>query len=229
MRLNVPCWVDTLQPDPGAAAEFYGALFGWAIDEGVARLDGRRVAGLVPAPPGVPAFWITSVRVEALEPAIARVTEAGGSLLGQSPEYRTAAVLDPAGVAFGLREDVGFEAAGVPGAWAMSALHTPDPEGALRFYGELFGWQAEGSPLVRWTLEGEVIAVMTETVEGVPPHWAVNFRVADVDTTIARATELGGTVLLGPVEAEGLRNAVIADPQDGVFAISALPGMRAPQ
>ena len=26
---GVPCWVDTLQPDPEAAMAFYGALFGW--------------------------------------------------------------------------------------------------------------------------------------------------------------------------------------------------------
>jgi uncharacterized protein len=25
---GVPCWVDTTQPDPGAAAAFYAALFG---------------------------------------------------------------------------------------------------------------------------------------------------------------------------------------------------------
>ena len=36
-----------------------------------------------------------------------------------------------------------------------------------------------------------------------------------------RATELGGSVLLGPLEAQGLRNAVIADPQGGVIAVSA--------
>ncbi len=26
---GVPCWIDTSQPDPRAAAEFYGKLFGW--------------------------------------------------------------------------------------------------------------------------------------------------------------------------------------------------------
>ena len=26
---GVPCWVDTSQPDPEAAAAFSGALFGW--------------------------------------------------------------------------------------------------------------------------------------------------------------------------------------------------------
>src|SRR6266540_621896 len=26
---GVPCWLDTLQPDPEAAARFYASLFGW--------------------------------------------------------------------------------------------------------------------------------------------------------------------------------------------------------
>ena len=30
---GAPCWVDTLQPDPLAAAEFYGRLFGWRTNE----------------------------------------------------------------------------------------------------------------------------------------------------------------------------------------------------
>ena len=28
---GVPCWVDTSQPDPEAAAAFYGGLFGWEV------------------------------------------------------------------------------------------------------------------------------------------------------------------------------------------------------
>ena len=30
---GVPCWVDTSQFDPDAAAEFYGGLFGWELDD----------------------------------------------------------------------------------------------------------------------------------------------------------------------------------------------------
>ena len=30
---GVPCWVDTSQPDPAAAVEFYGGLFGWEVLE----------------------------------------------------------------------------------------------------------------------------------------------------------------------------------------------------
>ena len=30
---GVPCWVDTSQPDPEAAATFYGGLFGWELED----------------------------------------------------------------------------------------------------------------------------------------------------------------------------------------------------
>jgi uncharacterized protein len=30
---GVPCWVDTNQPDPQAAAEFCGGLFGWELED----------------------------------------------------------------------------------------------------------------------------------------------------------------------------------------------------
>ena len=64
---GVPCWIDTTQPDPNAAAEFYAGLFGWELEETMpadapgnylqARLNGGLVAavssqpGRRPAPP----------------------------------------------------------------------------------------------------------------------------------------------------------------------------------
>ena len=30
---GVPCWVDTSQPDPEAAVEFYSGLFGWEFED----------------------------------------------------------------------------------------------------------------------------------------------------------------------------------------------------
>ena len=30
---GVPCWIDTTQPDPEAAADFYGDLFGWELED----------------------------------------------------------------------------------------------------------------------------------------------------------------------------------------------------
>jgi len=57
---GVPCWVETLQPDPRAAMEFYGPLFGWEFvgpgpmpdqlpgEYFVERVGGRDVARLTP-------------------------------------------------------------------------------------------------------------------------------------------------------------------------------------
>jgi predicted enzyme related to lactoylglutathione lyase len=56
---------------------------------------------------------------------------------------------------------------------------------------------------------------------GVPPHWAVSLRVDDVDATAALAAELGGTIVVPPVDAAGNRSAAIADPQGGVIALVA--------
>src|SRR5947199_20272 len=30
---GVPCWIDTSQPDPEAAVDFYSGLFGWDLED----------------------------------------------------------------------------------------------------------------------------------------------------------------------------------------------------
>ena len=60
---GVPCWVETLQEDPQAAADFYGSLLGWehagsaadgdTFEYLVARLRGRDVAGIASLPDGL--------------------------------------------------------------------------------------------------------------------------------------------------------------------------------
>ena len=79
---GVPCWVDVMVPDPAAAREFYGGVFGWefAVSDGdgyaVARLGGRDVAGVgaleLPS-------WNTYVLVDRVEEALERATAAGGT------------------------------------------------------------------------------------------------------------------------------------------------------
>ncbi len=69
----------------------------------------------------------------------------------------------------------------------------------------------------------DVVAVMApiEAAAEIPPHWAVNFQVQDLDTVAERATDLGGTLVMAPNTTPGFRNAVIADPGQGVIAVSA--------
>jgi predicted enzyme related to lactoylglutathione lyase len=53
-----------------------------------------------------------------------------------------------------------------------------------------------------------------------PAHWSVTFAVDDADATAARATELGGRVLVAPFDAPWVRMTVIADPQGATFIAS---------
>ena len=53
---GVPCWIDTTQPDPDAAASFYTGLFGWEFENAmpagepakylIARIRGGDVAAI---------------------------------------------------------------------------------------------------------------------------------------------------------------------------------------
>lgn len=86
--VGVPCRVDTVQPDPRAAMDFYGPLFGWSFDDPTpmpaglegdyfaARLRGRLVAGIGQAPGLSRPTWNTHVRVDDVAQAVARAEQA---------------------------------------------------------------------------------------------------------------------------------------------------------
>ncbi len=54
-------------------------------------------------------------------------------------------------------------------------------------------------------------------------RWAVTFSVADVDATAARASELGGTVLVAPFDVPYVRMAVLRDPAGETFGDRPVP------
>lgn len=246
--VGAPAWVDTLQADVEAAMRFYGALFDWSFDPATGGANGsvgdyvtahlaeRQVAGIAQTPSTVPqAGWRTCVRVTDLDAALEAAEAAGGALLVEPMDAgagtRVATLADATGVPFGLwhgDDPGGAELVNEPGTWQMSSLHSTDVERAHAFYGAVFGWVLEevpGAPFSRWFLDDELVAVVTAT-DGVavPPHWSVNFAVADVDAVAERATTLGGSVLMAPFDTPGFRNAVVADPQGAVFAVSGTAG-----
>ena len=178
---GVPCWVDTLQPDPDTAVDFYGRLFGWQFagpgaipgggdyfvarlgDHDVAGVGAMRAEGALPRP-----AWNTHVCVRDADEAVATTTAAGGRVLAGPfealPAGRMAALADPAGATFcawqpGQRQ--GAQRVNEAGAWSMSLLSTHDVEGAKEFYRAVFGWQPEtmrfgDSEMTLWRLPGYV-------------------------------------------------------------------------
>lgn len=176
---GVPCWVDTFQPDPEAATEFYGPLLGWTFDDPVtmpdglngeyrtARSDGRLIAGIGTAPAGFPsAVWTTYIAVDDVDETARRaMAAAAGSIVEPTThgdDGRLAVLTDPAGVAFGIwqaRARRGAERVNEPGTWTMSSLHTPARDASAAFYGYLFGWTLEpvpGTPIAFWRLDGHI-------------------------------------------------------------------------
>jgi uncharacterized protein len=157
---GVPCWIDTAQPDPDAATQFYGDLFGWAFEDRMppgsggqyhmATLQGREVAAISSQPPGSPPTpaWNTYIWVDSTDDTAAKVRDAGGSVLMEPFDVldagRMSVCADPSGAGFSLwqpNQHRGAQAVNQPGTWNWSNLNTRDLEGAKAFYGAVFGWQ----------------------------------------------------------------------------------------
>jgi uncharacterized protein len=172
---GVPCWVDTSQPDPEAAAAFYAELFGWELEdtmpagsEGnyfIARLRGGDVAAIGSIPSEAPqsAAWQTYVWVDSADDTAAKVRAAGGTVVTEPFDVldagRMAVFTDPEGAAFCVWQAGRHKGARVvneAGALNFNGLATRDVEAAKAFYGAVFGWQtlALDGGVLTWTLPG---------------------------------------------------------------------------
>jgi hypothetical protein len=171
---GVPCWIDTSQPDPDAAAEFYGGLFGWELENVMpesapgkyflARLRGLDVAAVSSLPESAPqkATWDTYIWVASADETGSRVREAGGSVVKEPFDVmdagRMAVFADPEGAVFCVWQAGTHKGARVvnePGSLNFNDLHTRDVDGAKAFYGAVFGWETlELGEFEAWTLPG---------------------------------------------------------------------------
>jgi uncharacterized protein len=136
------------------------------------------------------------------------------------------------------------------GSLNFNGLNTRDVDGAKSFYGSVFGWRTLALPAYEmWTLPGygdhlerdnpglrkqiaemggpqgfeDVVASINpigDDQPDTPPHWSVTFGVDDADATAAKATELGGTVIVAPLDVPWSRLTVIRDPQGGTLIAS---------
>ena len=267
---GVPCWVDTSQPDPEAAVEFYRGLFGWDFEDVMppgfeskyfmARIRGGDVAAVGSIPEGAPpmATWNTYIWVDDADATASTVRDAGGTTLMEPFDVmdsgRMAVFADPEGAAFSVwqaKEQKGAQIVNEAGALNFNGLNTRDVGGARAFYGAVFGWRTMtvGGGVEMWTLPGygdhleertpglreqvvemggppgfeDVVASINPIADDqpdVPAHWSVTFATDDADATAAKAAELGGKVVVPPLDAPWVRMAVIADPGGATFIAS---------
>ena len=244
------CWTDLATTDPEGAKAFYGGLFGWEVEDtpaGEARMytmlkiDGDEVCALYEMEPerralGIPSHWLSHVSVESADATAARAEELGGETFGGafdvSDAGRMALVRDPAGAVLAAWEPgthVGARRVNDVGCMTWNELQSREPEEAATFYSDLFGWETDAHEY-----EGRVAYVtirnagainggvmpMTEAHGDALPHWLPYFTVASCDDAIAKARDLGGRALAGPIELPQPGSiAVLQDPRGATFAV----------
>ncbi|MGH2968416.1 MAG: VOC family protein [Solirubrobacteraceae bacterium] len=117
----------------------------------------------------------------------------------------------------------------IPGVPCWIDTSQPDPDAAVAFYGDLFGWEFEAvmpadSP-VRYFIGrlrgGDVAAVGSQPDgESRPAAWNTYVWVQDTDETAAKVRAAGGTVLREPADVgDSGRMAVFADPAGASFCV----------
>lgn len=216
-------------------------------------LDGQVVAGLGPQQPeqvqaGVPSTWTTYVLVGDVDEMVTATPGAGGTVLVPAFDVltsgRMAVVADPSGAVLGLwqpRDNQGADVFNEIGAFAWAELESRDIPAALPFYEELFGWRWEQSSVgdspylvAHLDAKGEAaegadtsVAGAMATPPGVPDEapsmWGVYFTVAACDDAVAKATELGGSLMVGPMDMDMGRWALVSDPYGAMFYVMSMP------
>lgn len=242
-------WIELSTTDQTAAKSFYSNLFGWAIDDmpmgptevyTIFKLENREAAAgytmsAAERQQGVPPHWNLYISVQSADDAGNKASQLGGKVLAPAFDVmdagRMAVIQDPTGgvfCAWQAKNSQGTGITGVDGTLCWADLSTPDPEGARKFYADMFGWKifpGEKDPSGYLHIQNG-----KDFIGGIPPagdrnpqipaHWLPYFLVSNVDAIAGKAKDRGAAVHLAPLDIENVgRMAVLADPQGAVFAI----------
>lgn len=246
-----PVWVDLFTSDPDRAVAFYGELFGWTVDRNeefggylTFHSDGKAVAGAMgkSGPEDGPDEWTVYLASPDARATAEAAVGYGGAVSVPAMDVGdlgTMAVLsDPAGAGIGIWQANTFagietEPMGEHEMWRNGApgwfeLHTPEYDRTLAFYREVFGWSDvfELPGEFRYStihsdhpMRGGVMDASAVPAEAVLPGWGVYFGAADVDATVAKAVELGATLLHPAGDSPYGRMAVLRDPTGARFSV----------
>ena len=106
---------------------------------------------------------------------------------------------------------------------AWFEIGTPGVDAAKAFYGQLFGWSF--APDGAYTLVTAPGAAgpsggIFNTGGNLPPYAVFVVQVADVAATASRAEDLGGKVVVAPMDLpDGMAVAYLTDPDGSMFAL----------
>ncbi|MGW0830309.1 VOC family protein [Streptomyces prunicolor] len=242
---GTPCWADAMFSDVEGAKSFYGDVLGWTFGDASseygnytqAYVDGKAVAAVVPPMPGAEgqSQWCLYFASPDAAATAAKVRENGGQVLMepmQVGDFGTMCLAsEPSGAVFGIWQagtHEGFEASGVPGAYAWAEVFTREPEKADGFFPAVFPYSAQ--QMEDDNVDFRVYNLGENTVLGrmkmgaefppeVPSYVNVYFTVDNCDDAIAKATKLGAVLRFGPMDSPFGRFAALSDPQGASFSV----------
>jgi predicted enzyme related to lactoylglutathione lyase len=246
-------WAELLTRDVGAAAEFYGKVFGWTFETygpaddlktyTVVLSGGVPIGGMVYASPKDDgkkkrgARWVGLMSVPDVQAAASLVEKDGGKVLMPPRtlgERGTVALfLDPEGGLFGVINS----ASGDPedfladdNQWLWIELMASDPAKMADFYKgigayDVVGGAASGeSSGFRLKSGGYARAgIQTKLDQKYPTTWVPYLRVKSVADTVASASAAGAKIVMQPTRMHGTTVAIIVDPTGAPVAVAEWP------
>jgi len=205
--------------------------------------DGSVVAAISQLPAemiaaGVPSMWNTYVATDDVDATVAKAVELGGEIAMPPSDVpmagRMAAIKDPTGgVLFVWKPMEGASTSSMiylqPGAYSWVDLNARDVDAASAFYAALLGWKMEplaGEEMPYWQIsvdgqgEGGMMPMPDMVPAEAPSFWMPYFGSADLGADVAKAEQLGASVLVAPQEAASMVSfAILADPGGATFAL----------
>ena len=224
-------WHELMTTDTDAAAAFYPKVLPWKTQASgqpgyTLWYAGRTQAGGLMSLPaqsaaaGSAPHWLVYIGTPSVDSTVAAVQQLGGKVLKSPADIpgigRFAVVSDPQGAGFALYTPASGAGDGAQppaaGAYSWHELATSDPQAALDFYTELFGWEkgrahdmgGEAGIYQMISHGGRDVGGIYRTQQAsTAPSWLTYVQVADIDRAVSAAGSGGGRVLNGPHQVPG--------------------------
>ncbi len=244
--LGAPCWMDLITSDVEKSVAFYTQLFGWTSQDTPPDFggyqyfekDGKAVGGCMRNDPqwNAPDGWSIYLRSDDVRATAAAAAANGGATIMEPMDVAQngsfVVLRDAGGAAISAWQpgtEAGFGVLQEENTPVHFELHTRDYDESVEFYRAVFGWDPQvlmDTPQFRYTTYADqtnpragIMDASAFLPDDVPPHWSVYIAVADVDASLARVVDLGGSVVAPAEDTPYGRLASAADPTGGVIKL----------
>ncbi len=238
------CWVENCT-ELELSKHFYAELFNWQYEEIVpgdpaflkATLGGNTVAALRQKA-AEPSFWNLHFSVENIEEATRLIVDAGARVEASDEiisHYASRATFtDTLGAQFSIWQKntlAGFQEVNSPGAFCWAELCTNNFPASNDFYCSAMQWDtvAGTHDVMDYSVfksNGKTIAGSMRTPPTLSSHvesfWGVYFMVHDSDKTARAVEQLGGEILIQPMDIPEGRFAMCRDTSGSIFNVLAI-------